>query len=468
MVNQDTNDQSVSKHTALAVASISSFSVPFMSSSINIALPNIDHTFHVNAVLLGWVPTVFLLAAAIFLLPFGKIADIVGRKKIYLIGIVSFTVFSIVSALAPSAVFLLIARALQGAGAALIFGTGVAILTSVFPAHERGKALGTNVAFTYTGLSLGPVLGGVLTQNFGWTAVFWAIVPLGVAATILVLWKLKGEWRGDPGERFDFGGSLIIAAALAIFIYGLSILPRLRGFAFVAVGVIGLAAFILRESRARDPILRISMFVGNRVFSMSNLAALINYSATFAITFFMSLYLQYVKGFDPERAGLLLIAQPAMMAVFSPITGRLSDRYQARILASVGMGTMAVMLFLLSRIHASTPIWFLVVCLMILGIGYALFSSPNANAIMSSAERKVYGVASAIMSSMRLMGQMMSMAIALLIVSLHVGNTQITPTNHPAVLASLRTAFLIFAVLSALGVFASLARGRVAREPVKG
>ena len=457
--------QSVSKRTALAVASISSFALPFMSSSINVALPSIGHVFDLNAVILGWVATIFLLAAAIFLLPFGKIADIVGRKKIYLIGIISFTIFSAVSALSPNIVFLLIARALQGAGAALIFGTGVAILTSVFPPSERGKALGTNVAFTYTGLSLGPVFGGVLTQGLGWASIFWIMVPLGVVATTLVLWKLKGEWKGAEGERVDVAGSVIAGLSLAVLIYGLSILPSIRGYAFVVVGIAGLVGFVAWERHTREPVVRMDMFVGNRVFSMSNLAALINYSATFAITFFMSLYLQYIKGLDPERAGLILIAQPAMMAIFSPITGRLSDRYQARVLASVGMGTMAVMLFLLSRIGPETSLWFLIPCLLVLGIGYALFSSPNANAIMGSVERKVYGVASAMMSIMRLMGQMMSMAIALLIVSIHVGNTKIAPGNYPALLASLRTAFTVFAVLSVAGVFASLSRGKVVHEP---
>jgi len=347
----------------------------------------------------------------------------------------------------------------------MIFGTGVAILTSVFPPSERGKALGINVAFTYTGLSLGPAFGGVLTQNLGWQSIFWLMAPLGIAATVLVLWKLKGEWRGAAGERFDFLGSAIAGISIAILIYGLSTLPATTGIIFVAAGIAGLVLFIAWERRAHDPIIRIDMFVGNRVFSMSNLAALLNYSATFAITFFMSLYLQYIKGFDPERAGLILIAQPAMMAIFSPITGRLSDRVQPRVLASTGMGTMAVMLFVLSRITGATPLWMIFGSLLILGVGYALFSSPNANAIMGSAERKMYGVASAMMSIMRLMGQMMSMAIALLIVSLHVGNTQITPQNHPALLASLRTAFVVFGVLSVAGVFASLARGHLVREP---
>ncbi|HUX21572.1 MAG TPA: MFS transporter, partial [Spirochaetia bacterium] len=377
-------NQAVSKHTALAVASISSFAVPFMSSSINVALPDIGRVFNLNAVVLGWVATIFLLAAAIFLLPFGKIADIVGRKKIYLYGVISFTAFTAVSALAPNITFLLIARTLQGAGAALIFGTGVAILTSVFPPSERGKALGMNVAFTYTGLSLGPVLGGVLTQRFGWTSVFWVIVPLGVVATILVLWKLKGEWKEAAGEHLDIVGSLVAGSALAVLIYGLSVLPSIAGYTFVFAGIAGIIGFIAWERRARDPVVRLDMFVGNRVFAMSNVAALINYSATFAITFFMSLYLQYIKGMDPGQAGLVLIAQPAMMAIFSPITGRLSDRYQARVLASIGMGMMAVMLFLLSRISPDTPLWFLVPSLLILGIGYALFSSPNANAIMGS------------------------------------------------------------------------------------
>ena len=456
-------DRTVSKGTAVAVAGISSFTTPVMGSSINIALPDIGSELHLTAVTLGWIATSYLLSAAVFLLPFGRLADIVGRKRIYLAGIIIFTIASVVCALSGGIVELMVARVIQGLGSAMIFGTGDAILTSVFPPNERGKALGTNVAFTYVGLSLGPLVGGVLTQLFGWRAIFWAVVPLGLVSILLVVWKLRAEWAEAKGERLDLPGAVVAALSLAVLIFGLSLLPARQGIVLTASGAVGIALFVVWERRAPNPLLDMNLFASNRTFAFSNLAALIHYSATFAITFFMSLYLQYLKGESPQLAGFVLISQPAMMALFSPLTGRLSDRHDSRIIASIGIGLIGLMLALMSTIGARTPMWFIVACLLVVGIGYALFSSPNSNAIMGSVERRVYGVASATMGTMRLIGQMMSMAIALLIVSLLVGNAEITSAQYPAFVRSQKTAFLVFAVFCFFGVLASLARGKAAR-----
>jgi MFS family permease len=197
------------------------------------------------------------------------------------------------------------------------------------------------------------------------------------------------------------------------------------------------------------------------VFAFSNLAALINYSATSAVTFLISLYLQYVKGLDPQQAGIVLIAQPVMMALFSPVAGRLSDSVEPRILSSAGMGIISVMLALISFVGPETPITLLVLCLLFLGFGFALFSSPNTNAVMSSVEKRLYGVASATLGTMRLTGQMLSMGIVMVIFAVTMGGTRITPEYYPSFLQSMRLAFVIFSVLCVVGVFASLARGKV-------
>ncbi len=448
------------QRTALVVSCTSSFMTPYLSSGLSIALPAIGAEFKLDAAVLGWVTTSFLVAAAVFLLPFGKLGDMTGRKRIYLVGNVLYTLFSIAAAFAPSGGLLIAAGALLGVAAAMIFGTGVAILTSVYPPNKRGRVLGINVAFTYAGLSLGPLLGGVLTQQLGWRSVFLLNIPFGVFAVVLVVTRLKGEWIGARGERFDALGALLSVLALGLLIYGLTILPAPPGFVLVGASLLGLVLFVWREARARNPLLSLALFRGNRVFGMSNLAALINYSATFALTFFLSLYLQYLKGLTPEEAGLILISQPALMALVSPLAGRLSDRYEPRLLASVGMGIMAGMLALLSLVTSTTPIALLVAELMIVGIGYALFSSPNTNAVMGSIDRPFYGVASATLGTMRLVGQMLSMGIAMLIVSLHVGGAAISPPLYPLFLASQRVSFAVFAALCVGGVFASLARGK--------
>jgi len=432
-----------------------------MGSAINIALPSIGEEFAMGAVLLSWVATSFLLAAAMFLVPIGRIADIHGRKRVFTYGIIIFIVSSILCAVSMSATMLICFRVLQGIGSAMIFGTGVAILTSVFPVGERGRALGINVAAVYIGLSLGPFIGGFLTQYFGWRSIFVATVPLGLIVISVLLWKLKGEWAEARGEKFDLAGAIFYGFALVAIMYGFSMLPELYGAGLILLGAIGILAFVWWEMRVVSPILDIRLFRHNMVFAFSNLAALINYSATFAVGFLLSLYLQYIKDLSPLNAGLVLISQPVMMAIFSPLAGRLSDRVEPRIVASIGMALTATALFLFTSIGEETTLPFIVASLVVLGFGLALFSSPNTNAVMSSVEKRSYGVASGTLGTMRLIGQMLSMGIAMLIIAVYIGSVQITPEYYLLFVKSVKVAFIIFAILCFGGIFASLARGRL-------
>ena len=449
-----------SKNVALLVSALSSFLAPFMGASTNVALPAIGREFAMDAVLLGWVATSYLLAAAMFLVPLGKIADIHGRKRVFTWGILVYTLASLLCALAPSAAWFIGFRALQGIGSALIFGTSVAILTSVFPLGERGRALGITVATTYLGLSLGPVLGGLLTGLFGWRSIFLINVPFGVLILPLALGKLKGEWAEAKGERFDLVGSIGYGLSLAGLMYGFSRLPGSLGVGLTLAGIVGIALFVGWEIRVQSPVLNVNLFRNNTVFAFSNLAALINYSATTAVGFLLSLYLQHVKGLSPQNAGLILVAQPIVMAILSPVAGRLSDRIESRTIASAGMGLTVVGLVILTLLNEQTALGFIISSLILLGCGFGLFSSPNTNAVMSSVERRSYGVASAIVGTMRLTGQTLSLGIATLIFAVYIGKAQITPENYPLFLVSARTAFIIFAALCVGGVFASLARGR--------
>ncbi len=414
-----------------------------------------------DAVLLGWVATSYLLASAIALVPFGRIADIYGRKKVFACGTIIYTIFSLLSAISTSAAMLITFRVLQGIGGAMIFGTGVAILTSVFPVGERGRALGINVAAVYLGLSLGPPLGGFLTEHFGWRSIFLVSVPLGLIIIAAIFWKLKGEWAEARGEKFDAVGSIIYGVALVGIIYGLSLLPAMSGIWAIVIGVLAILAFIRWETKVSSPVLNMNLFRKNTVFAFSGLAALISYSATFAVAFLLSLYLQYTKGLSPQHAGLILVSTPAMQTIFSPLAGRLSDRIEPRIIASVGMGLTTVGLALLTMVNQATSITFILVSLLILGFGFALFSSPNTNAIMSSVDKRFYGVASATLATMRTIGMTFSMGIAMLIFAIFIGRVEITPEYYPAFLSGLKVAFAIFAALCFGGIFASLARGKI-------
>jgi EmrB/QacA subfamily drug resistance transporter len=453
-------DSSENKWAALFVASMASFLTPFVGSSINVALPSIGKEFALNAIALDWTVTSYLLAAAIFLVPFGRLADIRGRKRVFTYGIIIDAVASILAAFSPSGMLLISFRALQGIGGAMIFGTGVAIVTSVFPMAERGKALGINVAAVYVGLSLGPPIGGFLTGQFGWRSIFVLDVLLGLVVIIAVLWRLRGEWAEAKGEKFDTIGAVIYGVALLVLMYGFSLVPELLGLGLIAVGIVGLAIFIVWQNRATSPLLDMGLFRGSAVFAMSNLAALINYCATFAVSFLLSLYLQYIKGFSPESAGLILLSQPVVMAALSPIAGRLSDRIEPRVIASVGMALTTVGLALLIFLNQDTRLGFIFLSLIILGLGFGFFSSPNTNAVMSSVDKRFFGVASGTLATMRLIGQMLSLGTVLIMFALYIGRAQITPENYPMFLASSKSAFIVFAVLCFGGIFASLARGK--------
>lgn len=453
-------DQEI-KRAALIVATLSSFMTPFMGSAVNIALPSIAKEFQTSAVLLSWIATAYLLASAVFLVPFGRLADIQGRKLVFAWGIVVFTAASVLCSLASSAVTLIAWRVVQGAGSAMIFATGMAILVSVFPHQERGRVLGINVAAVYTGLSLGPVLGGFLTQHATWRSVFLFNLPMGAAILVLLLWKVNREWAEAKGEAFDWRGALMYMGGIIGIMIGVSLVPSRAGFLLFLLGVLALLSFVICELRLEHPVFPISLFRSNRVFTFSSLAALIHYSATFAVTFLLSLYLQNIKGLDPRQAGLVLIFQPLVMAAFSPLAGRLSDRIEPRLVSSAGMAISALGLLFLAFLEQGSSVHFIVSILMVLGFGFALFSSPNTNAIMGSVEKRSYGIASGTVGTMRLLGMMVSMGIATVIFALFLGKAQITPSAFPMFMQALRTAFLIFSALCLAGTLASLVRGRL-------
>ena len=449
------------RRPVLVIATLSAFITPFSSSALNVALPQMGTEFSADGVTLGWIVSIYQLIAAMFLVPLGRIADIKGRRRIFQWGAWIYGFASLLLTFAPSAVVVIALRTAQGLGGAMMFGTGVALLSSVYPSAERGRALGLNVAAVYSGLSLGPFVGGFLTQQFGWRSIFFFSAILGVATAIITTWKLKGEWATAREEEFDFKGALLFSATIVAVMLGFSTLPAIHGFGLLGAGILGLAAFALLEARIRHPILHVGLFRNNPVFAFSNLAALLNYCATSAVGFLLSLYLHFAKGLSPQETGMVLVSQPIVMAIFSPLAGRLSDRIEPRTMASVGMGFSCLGLLVLANVAAGTSLSFIVVTLIVLGFGFALFSSPNVNAIMGSVDRTLYGVASGTMGTVRLMGQMLSMGISMSIIAVFIGPVQITPEQGMGLVNAVRVAFLVFGALCFGGVFASLARGKL-------
>jgi EmrB/QacA subfamily drug resistance transporter len=454
------SEQQFNRGILLAVIMLSSFFNPFMGSAVNIALPSISQKLSMNAVELSWIAMAFLLSSAVLLVPFGKLADIVGRRKMLLYGNIFFTIATLLCAFSVSGSMLITSRFLQGIGSAMILSSGMAIIISAFPPERRGTIIGWNTTAVYVGLSAAPLLGGILTQTLGWQSLFFINAFAGILIIIGISFGVRAEWAEAKSDRFDFTGSFIYVPSMSALMYGFSQLPGKFAILLTIAGALGLVGFILWELRAKIPVLDIGLFRNNKIFAFSNLAALINYAATFGITFVLSLYLQNVKGLNPRDAGLILITQPIMMALVASISGRLSDRFDSRILASMGMAVIVAGLISLAFLTIGTSHAYLVVNLFVLGLGFGMFSSPNTNSVMGAVDKKFLGTASATLGTMRLTGQMFSMAIAAMAIHLFIGNEPISSENIPGFMQSVRVIFTVFAVLCFLGVFASLARGK--------
>ncbi len=447
------------ERSALLVATLTSFMGPFMISSVNVALPAIQAELGMNAVQLSWISTAYLLAVAVGLLPAGKLADIRGRERVFAAGLAVYSVGTGLATFAGSGTILIALRVAQGLGAAMFVSTGMAILTSVFPPDRRGRVIGIYVAAVYVGLSMGPFVGGYITHYLGWRSIFLLMLPLGIFSLWLTLRHLKGEWRHEPAEQLDIIGCVIYALAIMAVVYGATRLPSSTGVILLAGGLVGFGLFIIQQKNSRYPVFEVKLFLENRGFAYSSYAALLNYSATFGVTFLLSLYLQYIKGMSPLTAGSILMAQPVVMAILSPIAGRLSDRIEPRILATTGMGISVLGVFMFSRLVPSTPVGLIVANLIFLGIGFALFSSPNMSAMMGAVEKHQYGLASGLVATMRLLGQMLSMAVATVVLALLVGRVAIVPENYDRFLLSVQTVFIISAVLCLAGMYFSFSRG---------
>lgn len=453
------------KTHVLLINSVAMWLAGFMTTGINIALPPIQSSFNLGPVALGWLPLAYLLATGALVLPFGKIADLLGRRRIFLVGLGLFAVSSLALFFSPAYAWLVGFRASQGVGSALMFASSIAMITLAFPPGQRGRAMGIYSGVIYLGHTMGPSVGGVIVHNLGWRSLFLVV---GVVACLTVgvnLWLLGDtEWKEEKATGFDWKGSAGYAFALAAFLLGLSWLPTASGVVLLVCGIGGVALFVRRQARVTNPVLEVGLFRHNRVFAFSNAAALINYAAVWAMTFLMSLYLQFVKGLNAETAGLVLVAGVAVQASISPLVGRLADRFDPRWVASSGMALCVLALFSFSFLHAGTPYWYIIATLCVLGLGFAFFSTPNQNSIMSSVAQQHVGMASASLSTMRMVGQGISIGIATLVLAVIVGRHEIRPADYPHLLVSVRVTFAVLTAMCLVGVAASLSRGGGSRR----
>jgi len=453
--------QTVSPGVALFFFFFVQFITPFMFSAVGVALPAMGREFNASAVQLGLIEMIYILAFALFLLPLGRFADIHGRRFIFMTGTGLIAAATLCLGLAKNIESFIIIRFFQGASASMITTTSFAILTSVFPPEKRGRAIGIIVSCIYIGLSIGPSLAGVITTHFGWQWIFLGAVPFEIAALILTAVKLKGEWAEARGERFDWAGSLIYMISLAGMIIGSTCLNKYAaGKWYLIAGICGMIFFMLFEYKISSPILDVRLLMSNRFFTYSNIATWINYAASFGITFFLSIFLQSVKGFSAQTAGFILITQPVIMAGTAPFSGRLADRYPPERIATIGMALCTAGLSFAAAIDDQTSLNMIFAVLVLLGFGFGLFSTPNMTAIMSSVKPRHYGVASSMVATMRSVGMLTSMTIITVILTLFMGNAPITKENNIAFINSMQTALTAFSIMSVAGILFSLGRLR--------
>ncbi|MDN7023365.1 MFS transporter [Methanoculleus sp. FWC-SCC1] len=450
------------RRSALLTAALGSSLAPFMVAGLFVAVPTVGIDFAIDPATLSWVPTAFFLAAAMFLVPFGRIADIYGVKKVFTTGMYVYAVSALLAAFAPSAQVLIGARFLTGIGAAMIFGTSFALLSLVLPEGERGTALGTNIAASYTGFALGFLLGGILTAYVSWRAIFLATVPVELLVIWLIRTRLTGECALSSGRHLDVPGIMLNVVMLLLVMVGFSSLPATPGVLALLLGGIFLIVFVVWELRSESPILDLRFMARNRAFARSAASMLIYSIATFAGIYLFSLYLQYIRGFSPDTVGLVLLVSTLITAVLVRSSGKLADRTRPHAVAAGGVVISATALFPLTGLSATTSLVVVFAALALLSAGLAFYQPPIYSAAIGTTAPEMYAASSGLIETMRLLGMTISMAVTIIVFSLYFGGAAIAAESASLLVASMRQIFLIFLVLAVIALVVTVLAGRAA------
>lgn len=447
------------KWMVLVAIGTSTFMTALDTSVVNTVLPVINRSLGSQVATIQWVVTIYLLVVSGLLLSFGRLGDLRGHKSVFLSGFGIFIASSALCGLAPSAGYLIAFRGLQAFGAAMLAANSPAILTKSFPANQRGQALGLQATMTYLGLTVAPSFGGWLTDLLSWRAVFYINVPVGLAA-FLLSWRFIPLDEGSrDAERFDLTGALLFMAGLTALLLGLN---QGHEWGWTSAPILGmfitaflfLVIFVYIEKRQAYPMLDLSLF-SNRLFTTSTTSALFNYMALFSILFLMPFYLLQGRGLSPSQAGLILTAQPIVMAIIAPLSGTLSDRVGTRLPAVLGMVILAAGLFLLSRLGPTTPLPQVALTLGVAGLGTGTFISPNNSALMGSAPRHRQGIAAGILATARSAGMVLGVGLAGAIFTTILATSQ----TEGSLFAATQASFLVACGIACMGAFTAMIRG---------
>ena len=448
------------QRNTICVCVITSFITTFMGSALNLSIPSLEEEFKAGAQTVGWVITIYMLTCSALAVPFGRLSDRVERRSVLRTGILIFSISSLTAVLSKKMWMLLAFRLMQGIGASMIFSTNIAILVGAFDEEHRGRVLGYSTCATYAGLSAGPVLGGVLNQNFGWRAIFIATAIVSAAAFYGAFFKLpKGEKKSgilslSSKAHLDYAGNILFVVSIVLTMYGLSSLNSLAGAPLIlCLGILFFIFFIRTEMKTENPVIDVNLFRNNIPFTLSNFAAMVNYGSNFALSYLMSIYLQVVKGMSSQWAGVILITNTVIMTVLSPFVGRISDRHSPFKMSAAGMALCAAALGLLSFLSEDLSLAKIIMILALSGVGFSFFSTPNTNAVMSCVEREDYGVSASILSTMRSIGHTAGMSVVSAVVGIYIGSGSLKGAGTEVLMKTFHISFFIFTLLCILGIF---------------
>ena len=429
----------------LLAATLASFLTPFYTSMVNIAIPAIGESFTVPAETLAMLSTVYLISSVIFLVPAARIADIFGLRKVFVGGLCISAFASFVAPFSISIGMLLACQAVAGIGFACVISNAIALLSIVYPPSRRGAAIGIAVAGVYLGLTAGPLIGGALTSVFGWSSIYLFVLLLCLITAIMVRLSISTstELFTTPDQPFDLRGSVLYGVVVLFLMLGLINLPDPFAVAGLIFGIILLVLFIRFETKIQYPVFPVRLFAENQVFARANITTMINYGATFAVSFFMSLYLQVIGTLTPMEAGVVMIAMPVIQMIFSPIAGRLSDKIGGRVLMVAGLFVTGIGMALFGFIGTEYNQTAIILNLTVVGFGIALFGAPNTNLVLGSVDFRDNGSANSILATMRQMGMVISMAVA----EAELG------INASGLVSAMHLTFALGAILSFLGAF---------------
>jgi EmrB/QacA subfamily drug resistance transporter len=467
------------KWIVLSVTTIGALMAAIDSTIVVLGLPDMMLSLHSDLVAMIWVIMAYILVSSIFLLTFGRVADLFGRVRMYNLGFVIFTVGSVLCGFSADATQLILSRVVQGCGAAMMVVNSAALITEVFPPNERGRALGINAITWAAGGVLGPILGGLILNSGSWRWIFFINVPVGLFGAAWGYLALKDISTRRAGEKFDPVGALTFSVCLTALLLALTLgiqfswtsAPILILF---GVFVVTLVIFLIWERRSKNPILDFSLFKP-RVYTFSALAAMMQSLALFSVNFLVVFYMQGVRGYSPLSAALLLIPLPVMTSIVAPLSGVIADRIGARVPATVGLLIQAVALVLLTGLTVTTPYPQIAVILGLMGLGGGLFFPPNTSAAMNAAQPGRLGIASATLATMRQVGMVTSFALSLAIAAaslpkdvmlqLFVGtNISLGSEVTQNFVIGMRSAFVVSIVLCLIAAGISLVRGKEDRR----